>query len=760
MRLLIILSLSLLASCVATKSDMNYVSEQDYNKRITVKGVHYDKILTPIGYSSIAVTTVAGAYVGYESKLIPFYFIEKRSANVASGLFGAAIGFTGSYLINRALGWGKVKSVDKPEKWIKKFDKNLILVNKINDTEYYLINKKIEPDYLVKNLKDVKDFSVVFTNSLYVDNLLHQTINNSGIYRDEYMELLTIYPNNKYMLDMKKQYILKSINLSNMFTAYDRFPETKLKIDSISVNIVNDFNDAILYNKRFSSNKYSKQVLLNGISSGFTCSNILELRNEFKSNFDINNNDLYSLKFKNNTKRNYLKARLCLVNTLNFKNIDDVYAKYSWLGYENIEYDILSEYYNVGLRNCNEISCVTGKLNSLTSNNSYKNYKINNSLISSFITEKKSRIVAAADSCMNLNQLNQLNIKHNYVFKNEIAQSGVKYVIADNSLFDTYKKYFSNTKYLIKHELFGYIEGEYIGGFLNNLPNGRGVYKSKSDSYYIGNFKNGSLNDLNAVIIRDVNFSIDKYEGKVIDNLPNGYGKAKGRNLSKFIDPLNIEDISYEGNWKNGRPDGQGKFSGKGDTWIEGQFSNGYLQGSAQIRLGDGIGVRIYGNFNSGEPNGDFTFKKWTLLGLMSSTINKRCNSWDEVLDGAKSIYKEFNKEWIYNNSSNNSNHNRVRDNEQKATNKTDKCKIKEVVENTDSFFSPGGITYNNSSDYKYFLVYFEDNTKCAVHYRPSKNKWFVSSGSFLGEIDWSKKEYSSKQEAINALLKECEKNK
>ena len=104
--------------------------------------------------------------------------------------------------------------------------------------------------------------------------------------------------------------------------------------------------------------------------------------------------------------------------------------------------------------------------------------------------------------------------------------------------------------------------GTYSGEAFDGIPNGTGTFQSNNQTdgkwNYEGEWKNGK--PAGKGTLTDENFEIDLsgskrdgvYTGDVMDGIPNGNGKFSTQNS-------NGKKYYYEGEWKNGKWNGQGK---------------------------------------------------------------------------------------------------------------------------------------------------------------------------------------------------------
>ena len=106
---------------------------------------------------------------------------------------------------------------------------------------------------------------------------------------------------------------------------------------------------------------------------------------------------------------------------------------------------------------------------------------------------------------------------------------------------------------------------KFIGEFINNLPNNKGVFYNFSEKYV--------------------------YEGDLVEGLMEGSG------IIKFAD-----GSWYEGQFKNDKYEGKGKISFKNGGSYEGEFNNNLMNGKGKYIYPDG---KFYeGNFQNGLKHG------------------------------------------------------------------------------------------------------------------------------------------------------------
>lgn len=119
--------------------------------------------------------------------------------------------------------------------------------------------------------------------------------------------------------------------------------------------------------------------------------------------------------------------------------------------------------------------------------------------------------------------------------------------------------------------------GECISG---DCENGYGVYKTVYGHVYKGMFKNGEFNDTNAFFDMGDGYW---YKGGFVNSERSGYG------INQF-GPLSAALVRKEGFWKNGRLNGHGKTTWKGNFIEEGEYIDSVPDGKFIIKYQDDNG--------------------------------------------------------------------------------------------------------------------------------------------------------------------------
>lgn len=192
-------------------------------------------------------------------------------------------------------------------------------------------------------------------------------------------------------------------------------------------------------------------------------------------------------------------------------------------------------------------------------------------------------------------------------------------------------------------------------------------------------------------------------------------------------------DKTYTGETLNGVPHGKGKWTNTDGSWYEGEFKNGYANGTGILR--DKNGIRYNGNFVDGSPHGVIIAKSWTLGGLIS-------NEWYAEYDHGKLISSRKTKDDFDRFMSGGSSGNSTPDN----TSSSSSIRTIPNIVKFENLKEGGSIL--GTTTYKYYVKYSDETTGYLYKYQDKDGgKWAVSYGV-------SADEYSTKEEAINALYK------
>ena len=144
-------------------------------------------------------------------------------------------------------------------------------------------------------------------------------------------------------------------------------------------------------------------------------------------------------------------------------------------------------------------------------------------------------------------------------------------------------------KSIIKIE---YDNGEYyIGDLINDIPNGKGImYYSNNTIKYEGDFKKGKFEGNGKLIFEDG----QSYVGEFLDGIKSGKGTEYYKNGT----------VKYEGSFINDKYEGEGKLIWENGEFYIGKFKDGAMDGKGIEYYKDG-NIKYDGNFIKGVYDGD-----------------------------------------------------------------------------------------------------------------------------------------------------------
>ena len=210
-------------SCVMSKGS---ISSADYNGRRYLNNPHEIIKKKPIANTVNISLGVIGALVTRNKDLVTYYEgTERKNSPPLNALIGGMIGYSLGNLFTRMLGLHKNKNrypKTQPalRKWIDK--QKVVSGNYTFIQNYKIIENRYEPNYLIKNISDVRDFRKAFPTSLYYDRVVQQSVNR--LKRKELMEVYQLYPNGKYTHDLQRKYLRLSRNVQETIMAGKQFP--------------------------------------------------------------------------------------------------------------------------------------------------------------------------------------------------------------------------------------------------------------------------------------------------------------------------------------------------------------------------------------------------------------------------------------------------------------------------------------------------------------------------------------------------------
>ena len=165
-----------------------------------------------------------------------------------------------------------------------------------------------------------------------------------------------------------------------------------------------------------------------------------------------------------------------------------------------------------------------------------------------------------------------------------------------NIIKEDIRKKSNNGKYINGKYIFE--DGKYyIGEFKNNMPNGKGIkYYKNGKIQYDGNFINGKFEGNGKYIYEDN----DYYIGQFKNGLRNGKGIVYYSN----------GNIMYEGDFVNNLREGNGKYIYENGEYYTGQFKNGLSHGKGTEYYSNG-NIKYEGDWinDKREGNGKYIYK-------------------------------------------------------------------------------------------------------------------------------------------------------
>jgi len=395
----IVLSLSIIyfSGCSVYKADSLSVSTPDYNQRIEVTGAHYDKVLTPIGVTSIAASTAGGAYLGYQSNLIKYNSgTDQVTSRIGNAVIGAAVGFGSSYLGNRLFGWGKRMDKVDAKVWVRKANRNYILVSQLNNIT--VMPKLADKDFKIKTLTDASQFSSIFNNSKYTDEVFKTGVDNCQRY--ELPQLIRLFPGTSSVDLAKDKYIRTSPTYSDIISATQKYPELKNNYESSFLDLVANCNNAIDFKKKYINSTNLVQSYLNAYKTDNQGKNdFLELNSSYSQFSSISIDRLK--KSSNTIQKNYLRSKYLLDQNNDPDFYINIYDQYSQLDFQEKKTDLLQYYFNKLDISLNDGDEILWRFKRLSDNSLYPTLSVNNSEINLIISlklkneaEKNIRIVS------------------------------------------------------------------------------------------------------------------------------------------------------------------------------------------------------------------------------------------------------------------------------------------------------------------------------------------------------------------------------
>lgn len=460
---------AILESCVTRKPDCSYVSDADYNQRVIISNPHYRKKTNVIGIAFNIGTTVAGAYSGYE--FLPLVKYKKgetlQNFKPANAAIGAVVGFSVGYLLNNLAGNNKKLDLDDPNRWLRKSNNEFRLLSN-NFSSMTVINKNIEPNFLIRSFNDYSDFITLFPNSNRKEEIIAEC-SGKEMSRNDLKYIIDQNPNSENTKPLKKEYILKAQNLEDLFISDKLYPETVQNLEEYSINYVKSIKNLKDFHSRFPRSKNTYNLT----DKIMTNSSFYEIE-QFLSDYDY--------------FPNIRSAKIwCIKKAPSISKIKSKFEKYD---------DVLSEgkfqelaYNLIGKSTENAI-----EFSKIISNSKYKKDMGDGEIYIGMLSNEKRE-------------------GYGFLLKNDkvLYKGDWK-----NDLKNGYgEEYFDDVFY-------------YKGNFVNNYYEGHGEYKNeKTKENYIGSFKDGVFNGNGALTFETTDIGVTAtVKGNFIDGRIEGQGRA------------------------------------------------------------------------------------------------------------------------------------------------------------------------------------------------------------------------------------------
>lgn len=374
--------------CITLKPDSSSVSQYDINKRVEIQNPTYSRQLNAMGVASIATITAAGAYAGYQSKAIRYNSgTEQKTLGVGNVIIGAAIGYTLSYYANRLVGWGKTTKARNNAEWLKKANSNYVLLNGGEANGIRAIHKSAEANFTVEKLSDAQDFAQAFKNSTYTNTLIDQTLSNRNLLRSDFSDMAQIFAKANNAIKLEKEYINRSSNITELFEAVAKYPNTGLPIEQMASELVINYRDFELFFSKFPNSKYDKQALVNSLQ-GCTENEVLTIYKKKRQSFQISINEFNQLKLTNEAKAGYFNAQFVVNQPRNIEEVHRKIREYNWLDYPERPINILNHIWKAGYSTINSGDDLVAIIWNLSKNLSFKYYNLTPKVVSQFIGKK------------------------------------------------------------------------------------------------------------------------------------------------------------------------------------------------------------------------------------------------------------------------------------------------------------------------------------------------------------------------------------
>lgn len=380
------------SGCMTLKPDSGRVSSPDYNERVEIKDAHFRKKLNPLGITITVAAPVIGAGAGYMLAPIKYQSGEQtKSLTPANMALGALVSYTTCALINKSMGLNKEVSCDNSDKWLKKVQKDYLIVRSNSSSDFTVMPKAIEGTYSVKSIEDVIDFHHAFPNSnnANISRIIQQ--GNINLKHKDLASLIKMYPSHQDIIKTKEKLMESCSSYRELLNTQEKYPEVEIDIQFYLAKLVTNPDELLDYYKRYPASNSLDIAVMSSFSSKHTKAESEKLVNLLGKNYtDINPNRLQSNNTTDSQKENYWMMKWEMFNSqnqissikmINFvqENINITFnGRANWL---------LNKYFEITNRELASGDEVLYRIRKLSSSGVFSQWGINDYMISKYIED-------------------------------------------------------------------------------------------------------------------------------------------------------------------------------------------------------------------------------------------------------------------------------------------------------------------------------------------------------------------------------------
>jgi hypothetical protein len=414
-----------------TSKPIGSVTTPDYNKRVSVSNTGMKKKGNELNVVFAIGLVGAGGYAGYQ--YLPL--VQKQTATghepvrVANAAIGALSGAAISYLCDAIMGKNKTTPVVNPQQWIDRANPQYKFLNG-NGQNFTIIHSSAEQNYAVKNIQDVRDFQKVFPNSHYTDNMFQQATGN--LRRDEFPELISLYPSNKHIEAAKSAYIKNSSSFGDALAAAQKYPLQNA--DELCIPLITTTANAIDFSKQFPVSNYKKTAVINAFKQEDPTQTAMQnLKNAYGNIIYLTSDDLQNKGV--NILSHYYVGMYNLTTPFMPAEFDKFNVDYAWLNFPNKGKTILSNYWNLNDKLYLRGKDVIWNFKSILANTQYEKYNISENDVKQVMAEKfqievKNNVKIVSENIIGQNNSEWENWKNSKYTAGMVSEQGkVNYIL-------------------------------------------------------------------------------------------------------------------------------------------------------------------------------------------------------------------------------------------------------------------------------------------------------------------------------------------